>query len=155
MKNNFFYILFLYFDFNNLINCSIVLPLYSNFTKIEENNISLGKLKENNLEKIFKIGIYSNISIGQPEQIIPTLISLQKSNLNFYIINQSLNGTYIKENSQTFKFIENPPKKIDWYGENYFSTILSEENFKFKDLKLNKINYNLSFNLVINSKKKN
>ena len=154
MNNIFFYILFLYIYYNNLINCSIVLPLYSNFSKIEENNISLEKLKENNLEKIFKIGIYSNISIGHPEQIIPTLISLKNSNLNFYILNKSLNGTYIKENSQTFKFFENPPKEVNWYDENYFSTILSEENFKFKDLKLNKINYNLSFNLVINSKKK-
>ena len=154
MKKIFFYILFHYIYYNNLINCSIILPLYSNFSKIDEKNLSLEKLKENNFENIFKIGIYSNISIGEPEQIIPTLISLQNSNLNFYIINQSLNGTYIKENSQTFKFFENPPNKVNCYGDNYFLTILSEENFKFKDLKLNERNYNLSFNLVINSNKK-
>ena len=151
MKNIIRNIFLCFIYYNPIITSLIILPIYSNLSR-KENNITFEELKENNFEKIYKTGIYTNIGIGDPEQIIPTLISLKNS--HFFISNRNINGTYIKEKSLSFKFIENPPKQLNWYHEDFETTILCQDNFNFKDLRLNKRNYVMSFFLV-NSLNKN
>ena len=82
MKNIIRNIFLCFIYYNPIITSLIILPIYSNLSR-KENNITFEELKENNFEKIYKTGIYTNIGIGDPEQIIPTLISLKNS--HFFI----------------------------------------------------------------------
>ena len=138
------YILFLYFFFFNLTNSLITLQIYSKTSK-QENDYSIEKLQENNYKDIYSIRFYTNISIGNPEQKIPFLINFHSPLL--YISNPSINGTYIHQNSNSFKFKNNQPEILNMYFDIIDTFYLRSDIFN-----LNNVNYTFKFILGLTSK---
>ncbi len=131
----------------NLTNSLIQLQIYSKTSK-EENVYSHDKFQENNLKEIYSIPFYTNISIGNPEQKIPFLINFHSPLL--FISNPSINGTYIHQNSSSFKFMNNPPQILNMYFDIIETYYLCSDIFNF-----NNLNYTFNFILGLTSKNNN
>ena len=77
----------------------IVLPIYTDFLYEEDSSkLKTKALIRYNIQTIYTSKIFTNLSIGNPEQIIPSIITFQSPIL---FING--NGTYNHENSTSFE----------------------------------------------------
>ena len=137
--------LFLLITITKYINTLIVFPIYTGSSYEEEDlEFPTKELRKYNLKKILTTKIFTNISMGNPQQEIKTLITFQ-SPLLFI----SGNGSYNYMNSSSFKVYENPPKIVEMeiqeslYTYSYFCS----ENFFFKNLNNENKNYSLYFHI--------
>ncbi len=123
----------------------IVLPIYTDFLYEEDSSkFSTDKLLRYNIKTIFTTKIFTNLSIGTPEQIIPSIITFQSP-----VLFIDRNGTYNHSNSTSFNLYDNHPQLIkmqiqdNLYSYSYFCV----ENINFKNLYNTYQNYSIYFHI--------
>ena len=123
----------------------IVLPIYTDFLYEEDSSkFSTDKLLRYNIKTIFTTKIFTNLSIGTPEQIIPSIITFQSP-----VLFIDRNGTYNHNNSTSFNLYNNHPQLIkmqiqdNLYTYSYFCV----ENINFKNLYNTYQNYSIYFHI--------
>ena len=91
------------------------------------------------------MNFFTNLSIEEPNQIIPSYINFNNNIL--FVSDKIINGIYNKEKSKSFKYIDDPPEEsYDDISAEIKSTFICQENFSFKNL-YNTQNYILTFYL--------
>ena len=123
----------------------IVLPIYTDFLYEEDSSkLKTKALIRYNIQTIYTSKIFTNLSIGNPEQIIPSIITFQSPIL---FING--NGTYNYENSISFELYNNSPQiiKMEIQKNIYSYSYFCIENFNFKNLFNTYQNYSIHFHI--------
>ena len=123
----------------------IVLPIYTDFLYEEDSSkLKTKALIRYNIQTIYTSKIFTNLSIGNPEQIIPSIITFQSPIL---FING--NGTYNYENSTSFELYNNSTQiiKMEIQKNIYSYSYFCIENFNFKNSDNTYQNYSIHFHI--------